>query len=155
MTDTRPTLRTGMIKQIAGTSLLVTTLLLAGCSQNAGTGPGASKFRVYAADVTGSAKVCSAPKINPTSGKTTEATITVANDGGWCGLLAGQEGPKPFDAGLLAVRPAHGSVTIHSVGDDTRLDYTPDRKFTGSDSFTVKLIPGTATVHVAVTVTAP
>jgi hypothetical protein len=41
------------------------------------------------------------------------------------------------------------------VGDETRIDYTPDRRFAGSDAFTVKLIPGDATIKVAVTVTAP
>ncbi len=64
-----------------------------------------------------------------------------------------QDGSKPFGAGLLMARPGHGTVVIHAVGDDTRIDYTPDRGFTGSDSFAVKLIPGDATVHVAVTVT--
>ncbi len=46
-------------------------------------------------------------------------------------------------------------MLIHEVGDDTRIDYTPDRRFTGSDSFTVKLIPGEERLKVAVTVTAP
>ena len=50
--------------------------------------------------------------------------------------------------------PTHGSVLIHEVGDNTRIDYTPDRGFTGTDSFAVQLIPGDAKVNVAVMVTA-
>ena len=63
--------------------------------------------------------------------------------------------PKPFEAGLLTVRPRHGTVLIHEVGDDTRIDYTPDRGFAGSDTFAVKLIPGNAAIQIAVTVTGP
>jgi hypothetical protein len=135
--------------------MLLTGLLLAGCSAGHGVGQAGSKLRVYAADMTGGAKVCTAPQIAPVAGKTTEAKMEMVNDGGWCGVLANQPGPKPFDAGLLTERPVHGSVTIHSVGDATRLDYTPDRRFNGSDHFTVKLLPGMALVHVEVTVRKP
>ena len=79
--------------------------------------------------------------------------MKVGNDGGWCGLRAQQAGDKPFEAGLLTVRPEHGDVLIHEVGDDTRIDYTPDRGFSGSDAFAVKVIPGDATINVAVAVT--
>jgi hypothetical protein len=44
---------------------------------------------------------------------------------------------------------------IHQVGDDTRIDYTPDRGFTGTDSFAVKLIPGNAVIRITVTVVSP
>jgi hypothetical protein len=159
MTENRAAPRAGTTwheagRRVAGTTLLMTGLLLAGCSQNPGA-PGGSKLRVYAADVTGAAKVCEAPKLNPAAGQITETALKVANDGGWCGLILNQDGPKPYDAGLLIARPAHGNVTIHEVGDNTRIDYTPDRGFSGSDSFAVKLVPGGGTIHVAVTVTAP
>jgi hypothetical protein len=143
-----------MIQHIAGSALLLTGLLLAGCSANPQAGPAGSKLRVYATDLAGGAKVCSVSRLVPAFGATTEAAIKVGNDGGWCGLPVDEAGAKPFDAGLLTGRPSHGTVTIHTVGDDTRLDYTPDRGFNGNDSFTVKLIPGSAIVHVAVTVTA-
>ena len=79
-----------------------------------------------------------------------------ANDGGWCAIPVHQDGPKPFEAGLLTARPAHGTVLIHEVGDDTQIDYTPDHGFAGSDSFAVKLVPqGDATIQVPVTVTPP
>jgi hypothetical protein len=127
--------------------------LLQACSN--GGGPAASRQRVYAADLAGAAKVCEAPDIAPQAGAATAATIKLVNDGGWCGLRLRQAGTKPFDAGLLTSRPNHGSVLIHEVGDDTRIDYTPDRSFAGNDSFSVKLIPGEETIKVAVTVTAP
>jgi hypothetical protein len=135
------------------TTLLLVGLLLTGCAQNAG--PAGSRLRVYAADLAGAAKVCDVPKVSPIAGGAFDTPMKVTSDGGWCAIRVHQEGPSPFDAGLLTTRPAHGNVLIHEVGDDTRIDYTPDRNFTGSDNFVVKLIPGNATLHVAVTVTAP
>ena len=93
------------------------------------------------------------PRITPVSGQTTNAIMKLANDGGWCGLPVHQDGPKPFDAGLLTARPAHGTVLIHEVGDDTRIDYTPDHGFSGTDSFSVTLVPGNGTIRIAVLVT--
>jgi hypothetical protein len=134
--------------------LVLAGTLLQACAP-AATGPAGSRLRIFAADLTGAAKTCEVPNIAPAHGQTTEAAIKLVNDGGWCGLPAHQEGPKPFEAGLLTVRPEHGTVLIHEVGDDTRVDYTPDHGFVGTDTFTVKLIPGDATVRVAAAVTAP
>jgi hypothetical protein len=155
MIDNRPAARAGAMRQMAVTAVLLTgTLLLAGCFAKPG-GPPGSRLRIYAADVTGAAKVCEVPKVSPVAGQTTQAAMKVVNDGGWCGIPVHMDGPKPFGAGLLTTRPAHGAVTIHMVGDDTRIDYTPDRKFAGDDSFAVELVPGDATVQVAVSVVAP
>jgi hypothetical protein len=147
----------GATRHVAGNALLLVPLLLssallAGCSQN--TGPAGSRLRIYAADVIGSARVCQVPNVDPVAGQNTEAAIKMDNDGGWCALRVRQDGARPYGAGLLITRPAHGSVLVHTVGDDTRIDFTPDRGFTGTDSFTVKLVPGDANVEVAVTVTA-
>jgi hypothetical protein len=154
MTDIRVAFRANTMGHVAGTALLMTGLALAGCSNDHVPVAG-SKLRVYAADINGAAKVCEVPKVTPVPGASSETVITVANDGGWCGIPVHQDGPKPFNAGLLKTRAAHGDVLIHEVGDDTRIDYTPDRGFTGKDAFAVNLIPGDATVRVAVTVTAP
>jgi hypothetical protein len=154
MTDVLVATRAGTIRRVAEAALLMTGLALAGCSHPE-SGPTASTMRVYAADVTGGARVCDVSKIRPVAGARSEAAIKMANDGGWCGLPVHQEGPKPFGAGLLEKRAVHGDVLIHEVGDDTRIDYTPDRGFVGHDAFVVKLIPGDATVRVAVTVTPP
>ena len=151
MTENRAAPHESKMRHAATSAVLMTGLLLAGCSAN--TGPGGSKLRTYAADLVGGAKVCDIPKVSPDPGQTADAAIKVSNDGGWCGFTVQQDGAKPFGAGLLLTRPNHGTVTIHAVGDHTRIDYTPDRGFTGSDSFAVKLIPGDAKVNVGVTVT--
>ena len=124
------------------------TLIAAGCQPKP---PEKTPARIYAADQTGAAKSCDVPKPKLTTGQETTATMTVGNDGGWCGILLSDEG-KPFAAGLLTTRPQHGAVFIHSVGDDTRIDYTPARGFTGSDSFAVTLLPEHTALKVAVTV---
>jgi len=148
MTDDRPNPRhAGWI------AILTAGLLLQACSP--APVPTVPSARVYAADVTGGAKVCEVQKVKLADGQTTNTTIKVGNDGGWCGLPVRQSGGKAFDVGLLSARPAHGSVMIHEVGDETRIDYTPDRGFTGSDSFAVSLVPGGAVIHIEVTVTPP
>jgi hypothetical protein len=154
MTDNRVAPRAGVTQHLAGTALLITGLLLAGCSHR-DAGQAGSTLRVYAADLAGAAKVCDVSKVSPVAGAGSEAPMKVANDGGWCAIRVHQDGPKPFEAGLLTKRPSHGDVLIHEVGDDTRIDYTPDRGFTGNDSFVVRLIPGNATVQVGVSVVPP
>ena len=134
MTDNLVVPPAGTMRRAAGTALLMTGLVLAGCSHPA-PAPEASKLRVYAADLAGAAKSCEVPKVNPKAGAASQVAMKVVNDGGWCGIPVHQDGPKPFDAGLLSIRPAHGDVTIHEVGDNTRIDYTPDHGFAGNDSF--------------------
>ena len=131
--------------------LVAAALTLQGCNQQQ---PAASGPRVFAADLQGSAKQCTTPRVATTAGQMADATMQIGNDGGWCGLTIQQNG-KPYDAGLLSFRPAHGEVLIHTVGDATRIDYTPDRGYTGTDSFTVSLLPGDAKLRVAVTISPP
>jgi hypothetical protein len=135
-------------------ALLLTAATLQACSEKP-AGQASSTLRVYAADVTGRARVCDAPEIAPTAGKTADITMKMDNDGGWCGTRAYQPGPKPFDAGLLTARPSHGTVLIHQVGDYTRIDFTPDRGYVGTDTFSVSLLPDSAKLNVTVTVTGP
>jgi hypothetical protein len=123
-------------------------VMLQGCAPQARP---ASGTRLFATDFTGGAKSCNVPKVSPVAGKETAATMTVGNDGGWCGITVDDNG-HPFSAGLLTDRPEHGQVFIHSVGDATRIDYTPNKGFTGSDRFTVRLLPGSAVIRAAVTV---
>jgi hypothetical protein len=123
-------------------------LALAACEK----APRVAGARVFAADLAGKAKSCSAEDVSPGSGSTTQASMTLGNDGGWCGISASQGG-RPYQAGLVQKRAQHGHVFIHTVGDATRVDYTPDAGFTGNDSFAVRLLPGNATLDVAVTVT--
>jgi hypothetical protein len=127
------------------------TVLLQACAQQGPSGP---SVRMYASDLAGGAKKCSVPQVTPASGQQTPVAMTVGNDGGWCGITVANGG-RPFDAGLLATRATHGSVVIHTVGSNTRIDYTPDSRFTGSDTFAVRLLPGNATLQVSVTVGPP
>jgi hypothetical protein len=133
--------------------LVLGAVLLQSCAE-APPKPVVQKLRVYAADLAGGAKACEVTKVAPVPNKAVAAKMAVGNDGGWCGISVAQDGPKPFAAGLLTARPSHGVVTIHSVGDYTRIDYVPEKGFAGTDLFNVKLLPGSSVVDVAVTVTA-
>jgi hypothetical protein len=126
-----------------------TVLLLQACAERTSSGPPA---RVFAADMTGAAKVCTAPPVTPAAGRTIDAAIKLGNDGGWCAITVNNNG-RPFDAGLLAATPQHGKVLIHTVGNDTRIDYTPPARYAGPDAFSVRLIPGDAVIRVTATVT--
>lgn len=125
-------------------------LLLQGCAAPKPSGP---PPRLFETDFKGAAKTCDAAKTTPVAGKTVDAAIKVGSDGGWCGLLVNNNG-MPFDTQLLTARPEHGKVYVHRVGNDTRIDYTPDTGFVGGDSFTVSMLPGEAIVHGVVTTTA-
>ena len=112
----------------------------------------ASTTRLYAADFVGAAKACTVPKLaTPAPDKEVSATMTVGNDGGWCAITVDNNG-QPFDAGLLTARPAHGHAYVHTVGDATRIDYTPNAGYAGPDSFAVRLLPTGAVVRAEVTV---
>lgn len=140
-----------MKRTVTMMTVLAGAAVLAGCTQEASRSA-ASRLPVYAADVTGGAKVCETPNVNPAAGQTIDLSIRAGNGGGWCGISVHQDGPKPFDAGLLTSRPQHGSVTIHSVGDNTRIDYVPDVGYAGPDAYGVTLLPGSSVLKVTVTV---
>lgn len=136
---------------VAGWMVAALCLLVQSCAKP--PPPPASTARLFASDLSGGAKRCEVPSVTPAAGKDTPVAMSVGNDGGWCGITVANDG-KPFAAGLLASEPAHGKVFIHTVGDATRIDYTPDTQFTGGDAFAVRLLPGDATLRVSVTVAA-
>jgi hypothetical protein len=127
--------------------MAATALLLQGCEQ-APSGPTA---RIFAADMAGGAKTCVVPRVTPVAGQDTPVAVKLSNEGGWCGITV-SNGGRPYSAGLLTAKPAHGKVQIHTVGNDTRIDYTPERGFAGTDTFTAKLIPSDAAIRASVTV---
>jgi len=133
-------------------------LALGACAEVGPTAPPRPTARIFAFDQQGKAAKCTVqvPE-RPADGATVSGTMAVLNDRGWCGvdLLRPVPGWEPFLYGLLTKRAANGTVTIHTVGDTTRVDYVPDVGFSGADSFAVRLAPGNATVQVAVTVEAP
>ena len=128
--------------------LLATPFLLEACARP----PARPTLPVYSVDLQGGATQCSVSRPDLQPGQQTTATMRVGNDGGWCAISVARDG-KPYGAGLLVTRAQHGAVFIHPVGDNTRIDYTPERGYAGRDSFVVQLLPGDAKLRVAVTVT--
>ncbi|MGA3398583.1 MAG: Ig-like domain-containing protein [Acetobacteraceae bacterium] len=139
-------------RRAAWVALALVGAVLQGCAEKPPSPPPAqSHARLFASDFEGGARNCDVPKLKLDAGKEFSASMQVGNDGGWCGITVTQGG-KPYDAGLLTQAPEHGSVYIHPVGDDTRIDYTPEPGFSGADSFVVKLLPGSPVLRVNVTV---
>ena len=100
----------------------------------------------------GRAKTCTATPVANGAG-----TITMTNDG-WCSVAL-SDGGAPFTLGKLTTRPANGRIVVQKVGRESRIQYEPNERFTGSDQFTVALQPRAAgapdvPVQVAVTVAA-
>jgi hypothetical protein len=136
---------------LRGAMLLAGLGILAGCAQDVAAPT--SRNRLYYADQQGGSALCTVPqRVSLTAGQQTDTTMTMRNDGGWCGIPVSQPGPKPYDAGLLVERPKHGRVHVRKVGDVTRVDFIPDAGFSGNDSFTVRVLPGNAALRVAVAV---
>jgi len=103
----------------------------------------------------GIAKSCTFSPVQPTPGASVSATIAMTNDG-WCAVRVTEADGQPFQLGLVRQRPEHGTLLIQKLGGQTRLEYTANPGFTGSDAFTAALRPraggADATVQVAVTV---
>ena len=130
----------------ASLALTAIAILLAGCAQQAVWNG------IFAVDAAGGAKTCVAQPASPPDGQVVLDQMQVSDEGGWCGIIA-THGGQAFDSYLLVTRPTHGKVFAHRVGTKTRIDYTPDSGFTGTDSFAIRMIPGDAMIEGAVTVT--
>jgi hypothetical protein len=134
---------------LMGTSwlcLAVAAVLLQGCKQQQSAWNG-----IYAIDATGGARTCVVPPVSLPDGQAGVVQMQVSNEGGWCGETLSHNGVA-YDSYLLVTRPSHGRVFAHRVGNNTRIDYTPDTGYVGSDSFAVRLIPGNGVFQAAVTV---
>jgi hypothetical protein len=104
--------------------------------------------RIYAVDVQGRSALCEVPQgVTLAADRAVEATMTMDNDGGWCGIATNRAGP-----GLVTAKPSNGRLHLRKVGANTRVDYIPDRGFVGTDNFAVKLLPDQAELKVAATV---
>ena len=66
-------------------------------------------------------------------------SMTMTNDGGWCGHLA----KTVLGSGVFGVpthvsrQPAHGQVSIDVLSGGTNVSYRPDQAYHGPDSFSV------------------
>ncbi|MEJ1976609.1 MAG: hypothetical protein WDN49_11405 [Acetobacteraceae bacterium] len=80
--------------------------------------------------------------------------VIATGGGGWCGIPVSRGG-QPYAAGLLTQAAQNGKVYVHTVGDDTRIDYTPNPGATAMDAFAVRLLPGDAVLQVQVNNAAP
>lgn len=119
--------------------------LQAACAQPQVAAPGP---RIYAVDVQGRSALCEVPQnVALSPGRATEVAMVVDSDGGWCGVRTDRAGP-----GLVTAKPSNGRLHVRKVGATTRVDYIPDRGFTGTDTFAVKLLPDQAEMKVAATV---
>ena len=141
------------MQRVLRAAVFPTALGFVGILQSCAPPPQRVPPRVFAIDFQGATKSCTVPKVSLTAGQATDAAITVGNDGGWCAITVAQPGPAPYDVGLVVTRPTHGKVYVHTVGDETRIDYTPDPGYVGSDKFAVKLEPGEPVLRASVTVT--
>ncbi len=136
-----------MKSKLTAAILVAAAAGLQGCT----AGPKAlevSRLPVYSTDLKGKAASCTVPEFKPVDGRETQVAIATGG-GGWCGIPVRREG-GPYAAGLLIRAPHNGKVFVHSVGDDTRIDYTPATGAAGPDAFAVRLIPGDAVVQVEV-----
>ena len=127
--------------------LAATALLMQGCAPKQAAWSG-----IYAIDAAGGAKTCVAAPVTMPDGQAGVVPVQVSSEGGWCGETLSHNGAA-YDSYLLVTRPSHGRVFAHHVGSNTRIDYTPDPGYVGTDSFAVRLIPGNAVFQAAVTVT--
>ena len=105
----------------------------------------------------GKAKSCTGSAIDLKGRASATATIAMTNDG-WCSVQVSEADGHPFELGLVRQRAEHGSLIIQKVNDVTRIEYTADPRYVGSDRFEVALRPRDPkmpdqTVSVAVTVT--
>ncbi len=102
------------------------------------------------------AAVCRVTPISLKDGGESTTTMTVVNDGGFCSIALSDAAGRPFQVGLVIAQPQHGKPLVHTNGNRTDVDYTPNPGFTGADSFVVRLRTPTvdSLLHVTVAVTA-
>jgi hypothetical protein len=126
----------------------LTALALQGCTKP--PPPPVSTTRVFAHDLAGKAAFCTAPaSFTPVNAKDNPVAIATGGNG-WCGVPVRSASGAPYTAGLLTEAAHNGKVIVHTVGDDTRIDYVAKAGPVSPDSFAVRLIPGDAVVRVAV-----
>jgi len=120
---------------MARTYLVVTSaacLSLAGCTQAPQTPPELPTAKLCSFQSSGFA-YAGGPSPRPD-------TISMNNDGGWCGHLnVSTHGSLVFGEQMHLVQPPrHGQVSITVLQNGTQILYRPSPNFAGSDSFSVR-----------------
>ncbi len=130
----------------------IAALGLTACTQQTGGLAASGRHPTYATDLAGKAAVCTAPDVQLTQGQAATGTLATGG-GGWCGIAV-TLGGDALTAGLLTQPPRAGQVYVHTVGDVTRVDYTPTGAAT-ADAFAVQFLPGDETMRVTVSGATP
>jgi hypothetical protein len=136
-------------------TILAISVLLAGCQPPPAPPPAALAPLPPHAGPPPAATCQVAPFAVPDGG-TTNVSVTVSNEGGYCAAKLTASSGKPFDAPLVPVLPLHGTPHVIKYNGQTSVEYTPTAGYLGHDSFIVKLIlrgqPGYTTLNMSVTV---
>ncbi len=130
-------------------AMTATAAAVVGCAPQRPAAPAAT------ADLNvGIAKTCTPSSIDPASGSSGSATISMTNDG-WCAVRTKDKDGKPFKFGLVKAKSQHGRILIQKIGGETRVEYTPENNYVGADRFSVALAsnePNTPDSTIQVTV---
>lgn len=114
-------------------AMTATAVAVAGCAPQRPPAPAAT------ADLNvGIAKTCTPSPVDPSSGSGGSATISMTNDG-WCAIRTKDKDGKPFKFGLVKAKSQHGRILIQKIGGETRVEYTPENNYVGTDRFSVAL----------------
>ncbi len=136
-------------------TILAIGVLVAGCQPPAAPPPAAPPPLPPHAGPPPAA-VCQVAPFSVPDGGTTNVSLTVSNEGGYCAAKLTAANGNPFDAPLVPVLPLHGTPRVIKYNGQTSVEYTPNAGYTGHDSFVVKLIlrgkPGYTTLNMSVTV---
>lgn len=117
-------------------TLAASALLLSACANQ-----NAPQTVVQAEPMDGVASVCNTTPSPLPRAAAAEVQMQLRNDGGWCAVRIADKDGTPFSYPLMRQRPAHGHVTVNKVAGNSRIEYTPASGFSGTDAFTVALVP--------------
>ena len=136
----------------AAASLLLTSLVIAGCAHK----PPPAPMAAIAPDPYGYFKrsaVCTvSPVVAGPAGRS--ATMAVRSDDGFCAMAVSQPDGTAYASFLLQDLPAHGKAFIHNYNNQTLIEYTATTAYAGPDGFSVSLVPSNGGPRTLVHVTA-
>ena len=119
-------------------AMAATAVAVAGCAPQKPAAP-ASTVDLNV----GIAKTCTPSPVDLSLSSSASATITMTNDG-WCAIRTKDKDGQPFKFGLVKAKSQHGRILIQKIGGETRVEYTPENSYVGSDRFSVALASNAA-----------